>query len=178
MTNNLAIKSILDATDSQFRALYAQYSLDKQEQFIQLCRDRQVSARADDIELQGLGVTSQQIGKTLTKIIKMASEALKKNKQSSSLLTQEGLKVSLEKKSFQIFGFNIAEMRDDECVLCTHKVCGPRIFTIKNLKTKQEVAFSEIAIHLIKAHSYFASPGESNRIDPSKICRVLELPNV
>jgi len=175
------IGSILSANESQFISLYkqTQFKGDTQDGFVEEYKSKQEIALKDAEELQQFGITPQQIGEKLYRIVEKANNAYKSNidTQPINLFSPDFKRPVIdvdEDGSFSVSGFDLREMRHDECALCDHKVSGPATYQIENLQTHEIIRFPELTLHLIRSHEYFAKPGHY-RLDPSKVCKVLDL---
>jgi len=179
--DSLSIGSLLSATDVQFISLYQKLKFENctQERFVSEFKNKQEIAQRDAAELQQLGITPKEIGEKIDKIIEKANETYQSHIKAkpitplSSNFKNPIVEVN-EDGSFKVSGFDLSEMYYNNCSLCGGKVFKRAIYQIENLQTHEQIALPELTVHLIKNHEYFSKPG-NYRIDPSRVCRVLEL---
>lgn len=49
------------------------------------------------------------------------------------------------------------------------------IITVRNLRLRKEIIFSELNIHLIAAHGFYEGQGSPFRLDPVELAQILEI---
>lgn len=131
----------------------------------------------DAEDLKQVGVVPQQIAEKLHKIVEKANTAYQLTLTNQPVNFRDFKRPIIdieEDGSFRVSGFDLREMRHDECALCDHKVSGPATYQIENVTTHEKISFPELTLHLIGTHEYFAKPGHY-RLEPSRVCNVLEL---
>jgi hypothetical protein len=47
--------------------------------------------------------------------------------------------------------------------------------TLKKISTNEQLAWSDLALHLIEAHGFYQGKGSPFRLDPANIAKILEL---
>lgn len=135
-----------------------------------------------DLEtLKKLGISCDQICYTLKTVIKKAQDILKQTR--SQLTSDYDPMESVEKADEQIiFGYlkvtgaALATNGFQQCPFHKNEEnchIGRQDFTIQNVRTKESIKISSLVFDLIGSHAFFEEG--PYRVDPEKLCRVLEL---
>lgn len=129
----------------------------------------------DRATLARLRITPKQIADRCEVIFLKAMDLY--NKQSSSNPLAICNSAIIEGK-FKITGFAIRAMCEPTpCPFTVDRPCGygSAGFRIKNIRSREVIKVSDLQLHIIRDHKFFARSGSPARIDPSLACRVLDL---
>lgn len=114
--------------------------------------------------LNALGISCEQISGTLIALVKKAQQVTESNEAliGDRFMVRGAL---IGTNGYQLCPFH---QPGKQC----HK--GQHDYVVTNLKTNESVSVSQLAIYLIGKHAFFEGD-VSYRVDPEKVCRVLEL---
>jgi hypothetical protein len=176
-----SIGSVLSATEEQFIQLHQQprhQSLELQT-FLKMFNEKQKIAQEDAAVLKALNVTHKQVGEKLSRVVEKAVSVYQLQIEETPInpfspnYERPVLEID-DEGTFKVSGFHLRQMGSDYCLFCDHQIRYPFKFEVVNAATNEKARFPELTLHFIKAHDYFAIPGEY-RIDPALICRILML---
>ena len=130
--------------------------------------------------LSKLGITCDQISYSLRGLVRKADQIVQKQQIGHCIeelmFSPIPNKIPLGNK-FEMSGVTTATNGSQECPfheIANNPRTGNREFSVKNLKTNESISFSALVIDLIGKHAFFEGNTEY-RVDPEKLCRVLDL---
>ncbi len=125
-------------------------------------RTRKQTLENDTDTLRRLGTSPAEIDDKLAKLMDAAAAAYRGGINPNPIVGS----VEVMKHSFR-------DQAPVRCIYCEIKIPQPRIVTIRNIDTEEEVTLHEMSFHLLWVHHYFGTPQTAHRTDPAKLFRIL-----
>jgi hypothetical protein len=114
--------------------------------------------RADEMTLARLGIDIDQIAERMQAMIEKGKEGLESPVQSEVYLIQVQWDRGMLPCPFGERGLH-------------HKL----VVTVSNEKLNRSIRFSQLSVHMIRAHGFFGGKGSLFRIEPEEIVRILDV---
>jgi hypothetical protein len=115
--------------------------------------------QADNATVKNLGLTHKAIADALTRL----TEEGKKG---------QGLPVTVDNKFLITVDMARGKL---PCPFGDKGFFRKTSVTLKKISTNEQLAWSDLALHLIEAHGFYQGKGSPFRLDPANIAKILEL---
>jgi hypothetical protein len=150
---------------------------DKEIVVVKYLNDKKKTAYLDNKILEYIGVEIDAITARLASIVVKAKEIYRRQSASREFYSNI-VSVSEGNSFFSYCELGVSGVLVQPCSLCEQVSFSPKIIEIRNNRTHDQLRFPELSLHSLLHHKYFGQTQECFRIDPFKLCEVLDLVTV